>query len=191
MTGRRPKKSVIPARVLVRTLIPFAVPVLLTVTMLVIAGSSLPRDIVPGSGLKLAGLLAAMVTTLFAWRVSVRGNSDPRVRSMAGVFCVLVGLISWPVWTMGALPFVNALALQNERTVILTLDRTESTPIRLSSERHHWAWLSPTEAESGILPGRHFISEATYDSWAAARPDAVEAKAATGLLGATVIIGMR
>jgi hypothetical protein len=177
--------------VLIRSLIPFAVPVLLTIALLVIAGSSLPRDVAPGSGLKLAGLLATLLTTVLAWRVSVQGISDTRVRSVAGVLCLFVGLISWPVWSMGALPFVNALALQDERTVVMTLDRTESTPIRLSSDRNHWAWLTPTEAETGILPGRHFIPQATYDLWAAARPDSVTVQAATGLLGATVIIAIQ
>lgn len=191
MKAHRLNKPVVPARVLVLSLIPFAAPVLVTITFLLIAGSSLPRDIAPGSGLKLAGLLATLVTTGLAWRVSVQGVNDARVRNLAGVLCILIGLMGWPVWSVGALPFVNALSLQNERTIAMALDRTEATVILHSPQKHHWAWLTPKEPDAGIKPGRHFIPEATYNLWAAAKPETVYVQAGTGLLGSTVIISIR
>jgi hypothetical protein len=181
------RKPVVPARLLLLALIPFCTPVILTLGFPAIGGSSCPRDLAVGSGLELAGLVATLVTAFLAWRVSVPGISDTRVRKMAGVFCLLVGLIGWPVWSLSALPFVNAVALQNERTIAMTLDRTETTTIRLSPKLHHWAWLAPKDAGAAVSPGRYFIPEATYERWTATKPASVNLQAATGLLGATVI----
>lgn len=191
MKSRSSRKPVVPARVLMLALIPFGVPVLLTLGFLAIGGGSWSRDLAPGSGLKLAGLVATLITTVLAWRVSVRGISDLRVHKMAGAFCLFVGLISWPAWSLATLPFVNAVALQNERAISMTLDRTETTKIRRRTQLRHWAWLTPKEAGTEITPGRTFIPEATYDLWTATKPTSVSVRAATGLLGATVIIDIR
>lgn len=191
MKRLHPRKAAVPVRVLIRALLPFGVPIFLILAFLLIAGPGMPRDIAPGSGLKLAGLVATLVTTGVVMVVSVRGISERRVRGLARVLCLLVGLMAWPVWSVGVLPFVNAIALHGERTVLMTLERTEATSIKNSPEQHHWAWLTPNADGTGVSPGRHFIPKATFDLWAAEKPASVDVEVATGLLGATVVTDIR
>jgi hypothetical protein len=141
--------------------VPFVVPAVLT-ALVAFALSGWPRDIAPGSGLKFAGLVATAITSVSAWRMSVRGVGDVRARRMAAVLCGMVGLMGWPLWSAGVLPALNGVVLQNGATVWMALQQTEATPMRRSRDFHHWAVLVPVDGV-GLTGGLYYISEATYD----------------------------
>lgn len=189
MTRGRNGRSVVPGRVPGLALIPFAIPAGLS--LLIGVGLDWPRDIAPGSGLKLPGLLATALTALVAWRLSVRGLGDPRVRRLSALLCLLVALLAWPIWSVGVLPSVNGAVLRDVRTLAMRLERTEATAQRHSPDFHHWAWLVPIDAAAGIGGGRHFISKPTYDRLTAERPATVAVDVATGFLGAIVVTAIR
>lgn len=183
-------RAVLPGKALLLAVLPFALPAGVTLLLVGLAGHW-PRDIAPGSGLKLAGLVAATLTALVAWRVSVRAATAPGPRRIAAVLCLMVGLLGWPLWSMGVFPSVNGSVLRDDRTVEMTLEKIEATPQRQSRDLHHWAWLAPKTAEAGLAGGRYFVSQATYDRLSAKAPATVEVEAATGLLGAVVVLAIR
>lgn len=187
----RAGRPVVSARTLGWALVPVALPAALMVAAVGFIGGDRPGDIAPGSGLKFVGLGATALTAWVAWRLAVRGSDDRRVRKLAGLLCVMVGLIGWPLWTLGVMPAVNAAVLRDERLVEMTFERTEATKISRSLEMNHWAWLRPKVEGAGIAAGRYLVPETTYDEWSAAPPDTVELRVATGLLGATTVLELR
>lgn len=109
---------------------------------------------------------------------------------LSGLFCSMVGLLAWPVWSMGVLPSLNGASLHEPRTVVATLERTEATAKRRSRELNYWAWLVPQEGV-GLAAGRYVIREALHERLAAEAPATLEVEAATGMLGAVVVLAIR
>lgn len=182
----RPK---VPPRFFAQVLLPFAIPVLLTFVLAVFVGENWPRNMVPGSGLKLAGLIATALTSLLVWWWIIRGFADARVHKAAALVCGAVGLLGWPVWSVGILPSINGFSLGEPQAVPMTLERTESTTISKSSQRSHWAWLRPDGPGSPAKARRYFIPEDLYDDWSRQPPANVTVTIARGMLGADVVTG--
>jgi hypothetical protein len=111
----------------------------------------------------------------------------------------MVGLLAWPLWSVGVLPSVNGASLRDVVTVEMGLDRTETTNKRRSRELDHWVWLVapegqpwlPREGQPWLPAGRYFIPEATHDRLEAEGPATVTVEAAAGLLGAVVVTAIR
>ncbi|RNJ61345.1 MAG: hypothetical protein EDM03_15990 [Porphyrobacter sp. IPPAS B-1204] len=185
-TASRPKVS---PRFFALVLLPFAIPVLLTFALVAFVGEDWPRTMVPGSGLKLAGFVATALTSLLVWRLMTRGITDARVRMATVLLCGVVGLMGWPVWSVGIMPSVNGYSLGQPQTVPMVLERTESTPVSRSSQRNHWVWLRPKAPGSPAGPGRYFIPEDLYESWNRQPPGTVNVTIAEGMLGAVVVTG--
>jgi hypothetical protein len=167
--------------------LPFALPIAVTLALAGLVGEAWPRNIAPGSGLKLAGLLATAVLAYGVWWWAVRSIPDRRAQQMAAVVCGVTGLMGWPVWSVGIMPSINGMALEPEQSVTMILERTESTSIKQSRERHHWAWLQPALPGSAAGAGRYFIPEAVYQRWSMENPRNVRVSIAEGLLGAQVV----
>ena len=170
-----------------KLLMPFAIPILLTFTLLIFVGESWPRNIAPGSGLKMPGFCAAMLTSLIVWFLITRSIADRRVQKMAALICGVTGLMGWPVWSVGVMPSLNGLSLGPQEALQMTLERTEVTTVSRSRALNHWAWLRP-EAQNPRAPaGRYFIPEEIYQRWDYRRPSTVTVTIAQGLLGAQVV----
>ncbi|MFM5906381.1 MAG: hypothetical protein ACKOPO_02130 [Novosphingobium sp.] len=182
----RPK---VPAGFILKLALPFAIPIVVTLAMVLLVGERWPRNIVPGAGLKLAGLGATALTGYAVWRHAVSRFADERVHKFAAALCTVTALMGWPVWTVGPLPSINGAMLRDERDVTMVLERTETTFKSKSRELYHWAWLKPAGLESDAPAGRYFIPEGIYQSWSAKHPATVRLTLARGLLGADVSIG--
>jgi hypothetical protein len=185
VTKDRTSRPDVPPRFFAGLLLPFAVPMVLTAALVIVVGESWPRQIAPGSGLKLAGLGASALTTILVWHRVTHGIADRRVRKMAALICGMVGLLGWPVWSVGILPSINGASLGPATTQRMVLERTDSTPVSRSRARNHWAWLRSGDARAD----RYFISEELYTRWNSQRPDTVTVTIAPGLLGAEVVTG--
>lgn len=185
----RSARKAIPGRMLAWAFLPFAVPVGLA--LILVLGTPFPREIAPGSGLKLAGLVATLLTAMAAWRIAVAGVADPAARRLGAAFALMVGLFAWPVWSVGVLPSVNGALLQDRRTVEMLVERTEATKQRRSRALNHWVWLVPPEGETGLVRGRIFIDAQTYERLSAGIGAPVRVDLATGLLGAVVVDAVR
>jgi hypothetical protein len=189
MKNARLSRPIVPPSFFAKLLLPFALPILLTFALVLTVGESWPRNIAPGSGLKLWGLCAAALTTLLVWRFATRGIADNRVHKMAAIICSGVGLLGWPAWTVGVLPSINGISLGSEETVRMTLERMEVTTVSRSRDLNHWAWLRSEALDSPLEAGRYFIPEETYADWNILPPRSVTVTTATGLLGARVVTG--
>ena len=189
MARKKTERPVVPGRVFLLALLPFAIPA--GFTLLLALGFNWPRDLAPGSGLKLAGFVATAATALAVWGYSVRGLDDRQARGMAALFCAVVGLMAWPLWSMGVLPSVNGAVVRDPFAVEMALERTEATTMQRSPEFNHWAWLAAVPVHSALQGGRYFIPKATYDRLEAERPATVTVDGGTGLLGAVVVTAIR
>ena len=189
MTKTKASRPIVPPTFFVKLLLPFAIPMLLTVALVIIVGESWPRNIAPGSGLKMWGFGASALTSLIGWRFITRSIGDMRVHKVAAVICAVVGVMGWPVWTVGVLPSVNGFSLGRQETVRMTLTRTEITTISRSRAVNHWAWMRPEAPTARAKAGRYFISEQTYQRWNDQRPSTVNITVSKGLLGAQVVTG--
>lgn len=187
MNKSRSHRPNVPPRYFAQLMLPFVVPSVLTLALVLLVGEHWPRNIAPGSGLKLAGLLASAMTTLGAWFVATRHLPDHRVHQMAAVVCGMTGLMGWPVWSVGIMPSVNGMTLGPEQAVTMILERTEQTPVSRSRAHYHWAWLLPASIDAEAGAGRYFIQEATYTRWNDEKPGTVTVTVAKGLLGALVV----
>lgn len=170
-----------------KLLLPFAIPMLLTAALVIFVGESWPRNIAPGSGLKAPGFGVAVLTSLIVWQFTTRTVTDKRAHKMAVLMCCLVGLMGWPVWSVGVLPSVNGFSLGPRESVRMALVRTEITPVSRSRLVNHWAWLRPESPNARAAAGRYFISKETYQRWHDQRPDTVTLTLAQGLLGAQIV----
>ena len=81
MARKKTERPVVPGRVFLLALLPFAIPA--GFTLLLALGFNWPRDLAPGSGLKLAGFVATAATALAVWGYSVRGLDDRQARGRA------------------------------------------------------------------------------------------------------------
>jgi len=177
----------VPPTFFAKLLTPFAVPILLTFALVIFVGESWPRNIAPGSGLKMPGFGAAVLTSLIVWHLTTRSIADRRAHKMAALICGVVGLMGWPVWSLGVLPSVNGLSLGPQETLQMALERTEVTTVSRSEDLNHWAWLRPEAPNSRAQAGRYFIPEGIYQQWNNRRPSTVTITIAKGLLGAQVV----
>jgi hypothetical protein len=189
MQKSRTPPTIVPPRFFALLVLPLAIPMLLTLALLLSLGEAWPRTIAPGSGLKLFGLCASALTCLMAWRLAIRGIADRRAHKMVALLCGVVGLIGWPVWSVGVLPSVNGFHLGSEEAERMMLERTEVTAVSRSSDRNHWAWLRPERTVSKARQGRYFISEELFTRWNRERPGSVTVRIAQGTLGAQVVTG--
>lgn len=189
MTKSQTSRPIVPPTFFVKLLLPFATPMLLTVALVVFVGESWPRNIAPGSGLKAQGFVASALTSLIVWRFITHSVGDERVHRMAAVTCGVVGLMGWPVWTVGVLPSVNGYRIGAQETFRMTLMRTEITTVSRSRAVNHWAWLQPVVPTERAKAGRYFISEQTYQGWHDQRPGTVNVSISKGLLGADIVTG--
>lgn len=189
MTQARAPRPVVLPRFFLTVALPFAIPALVTIALIVTVGESWPRNLPPGSGLKLAGFLATALTALLVWRYATRDLADNRVRKAAALLCGVTALIGWPVWSVGVMPSVNGSSLGEAQTVRMVFERTETTTISRSKRLNHWAWLRPETPATPLQAGRYFIPEGIYQSWSRAQPATVEVTIAKGALGAEVITG--
>jgi len=184
---RQSRRTIVPPSFFPKLALPFALPIAITLALVVLVGEAWPRNIAPGSGLKLAGLLATAVLAYGVWWWAVRSIPDRRAHRMAALVCGVTGLMGWSVWSVGIMPSINGMALGPEQTVTMTLERTEATSIKNSRKQHHWAWLQPASPGSAAGDGRYFIPEATYQRWNEENPRSVRVTIAEGLLGAQVV----
>jgi hypothetical protein len=188
MANTRSSRPKLPTGLLLKPLLPFALPMVATFALVLLVGDRWPRDIAPGSGLKLAGLAATMATAFGVWRYAVRGVEDERVGRVVALLCAVTGLMGWPVWTTGVLPSVNGARLGSERTVRMDLERLETTTKSKSRGLYHWAWLAARDGEDALASGRYFLSETVYDTWQKTDPAEVHVTVARGFLGAQVVM---
>jgi len=182
-------RPVVRPSLLAKVVLPMAIPALFTLGLALTVGNSWPRTIAPGSSLKLAGLVATAVTAAAIWRHIAAASPDPRVGKMAGVLCLVTGLMGWPVWSAGVLPSINGIALDQPQTVRMGFVRTEQTTISRSRERNHWVWLNADRARGELPAGRYLITAELDRQWTGTPPQAVVVTIARGLLGAQVITG--
>lgn len=189
MTKIRIPRASVPQSLFGKVLLPFALPILLTFALLLLVGNHWPRDIAPGSGLKLAGLCATAITAFVVWRNAIARVDDHKARTFAALLCAVTGLMGWPVWSVGVLPSLNGAVLRNQSTVRMTLERTEVTHKSKSRELYYWAWLK-ADRDNGVAgSGRYFISREIYERLEKASPATVDVTVAQGLLGAQIVRG--
>jgi hypothetical protein len=189
MKDAHASRTIVPPSFFAKLMLPFAIPMLVTLALVLLVGESWPRNIAPGSGLKLAGFVATALTGAMVWHRITRSIADRRAHKMAALVCAVTGLMGWPVWSVGVLPSVNGIRLGPPEAVRMALERTEVTTVSKSSQLNHWAWLQPASPGPEAEAGRYFIPEATYQQWASERPRTVTVTFARGLLGARVVVG--
>lgn len=189
MKRTRSQRFAAPPSLFVKAMLPFAAPILLTFALVLLIGNHWPRDIAPGSGLKLAGLVTTAMTAFGVWRYSIAQLSAPKLRKFAAVLCAVTALLGWPVWSVGVLPSVNGAIVRGQSTVRMTLERTEVTHASKSRELYHWAWLKPYRNDAVIGSGRYFISEDVYNRLEKTSPATVGVTVGQGLLGARIVLG--
>ncbi len=189
MTRPAPLHPPIKAGFFVGAALPFIIPMLVTLALVLSVGEAWPRQIAPGSGLKLAGLIATGLTALAVFAAITVRHSQARLRKGAAVLCAITGLMGWPVWSVGVLPSINGASLGPEIAVAMVLERTEMTAASRSKTRYHWAWLRPLGAAAPVDAGRYFVPVDLYDRWNANPPARVSMRTAQGQLGAVVVTG--
>lgn len=185
---RRPD---LPVAFVWRMFLPFAAPFFLTLLLVFTIGESWPRDIAPGSGLKLAGLIFTALTARWAWQSIEKTFDDARVHKFGAVVCAVTGLMGWPVWTTGVLPSVNGVWLGEPQTTVMRLDRLDVTRPSKGPGFYYWAWLDPRDPDSAVERGRYFIPEEVYQRWSAPKPAEVRVVHARGTFGAEVVLRYR
>jgi hypothetical protein len=178
----------VPPSFFVSLILPLLVPMALTLILIFLVGESWPRTIAPGSGLKLVGLGTTAFTSLLAWKIAIRGLSDARARKAGALLAATTGLMGWPIWSVGFLPSINGFSVEDQRSVRMTLQRTQATPVSRSRQLNYWAWLKPANPTALAGEGRYFIPEETYRRWASEHPKEVTLQIAQGLLGARVVV---
>lgn len=189
MNNRKVSRAAVPPGFIVKLMLPFALPIAVTLLLVVFVGEAWPRNIAPGSGLKLAGLVATVITSLMVWRVAVSGIADRRARRFAALIAGVAGLMGWPVWSVGVLPSVNGASLGPVQTVAMALERTETSTVSRSRRLNRWAWLHPASPDSPVPAGRYFIPEEAFARWNENHAHSVSVTVANGLLGAQVVTG--
>ena len=187
-TGHEQSRENVPPSFFVSLVLPFFVPFALTLVLIAFVGESWPRNLVPGSGLKLIGLIATALTSLLSWKIAMRGVNDIRAHKATALLVTITGLMGWPVWTVGFLPSINGIQVKDQRAVPMILERTETTTVSRSRKRNHWAWLQPVNRGSMASKGRYFITEETYERWRQEKPREIELIVGRGLLGAQLVV---
>ena len=190
-SAKAARRASAPPGLFLRIAVPFALPFALPLLILITVGESWPRDIAPGSGLKLAGLIASAATAAFVWRAITGLFEDERIHRFAAIGCAVTALMGWPVWTTGVLPSINGARLGTAQVQEMRLARIEITRPSKRPGFYYWAWPKPTSPDAAIAGGRYFIPEDTYQRWRPAKPATVRVTHAPGLLGAEVVTEFR
>ncbi|MBK9004565.1 MAG: hypothetical protein IPM41_12090 [Sphingomonadales bacterium] len=189
MEPSRPRRIAVPASFVAKLMLPFVVPIVITMAVALLIGERWPRTIAPGSGLKFAGFCATVLCCVLVWRFAIGDIADRRTHKFAALLCVATGLLGWPVWSMGMLPSVNGYRLDKEQVLTMTLERTEITRQSKSAIRNHWAWLRTDDPAASAVSGRYYIPEHVHADWTRRGTGPVRIKIARGLLGAQVVTG--
>ena len=184
-------RPVLPASFPAVALLPFFIPILLTLLLVLTVGEGWPRNLAAGAGLKLPGLIVAGAVATLVWRRVVRAVDDGRARRFAGLLCAVTGLMSWPVWTVGVLPSLNGAMPGETRSTTMQLERLDITRPSKGNGYYHWAVLRAARAGTVPASGRYFIPEHVYRQWNARRPATVTLVHARGALGAEVVTAYR
>ncbi|MFN4135678.1 MAG: hypothetical protein ACK4G2_08505 [Novosphingobium sp.] len=191
MDERRNRHGKGPARNLPwQVMLPFVLPFLLTLALIVIIGEAWPRQIAPGSGLKFEGLIASALTAALVWHRTTRRHDQRPFRILVGGLCTLTGLMGWPVWTLGILPSINGSVLLDERETTMRLAGLETSRKTRQRGLYHWARVEPVILAPPVKAGRLFIAEDVWQRLASSRPATVRVRYADGLLGERVILGL-
>ncbi|MFN3469545.1 MAG: hypothetical protein ACK4UL_04535 [Novosphingobium meiothermophilum] len=192
MDERRNRHGKRPARNLPwQIMLPFALPFMLTLALIVTIGEAWPRQIAPGSGLKFEGLIASTLTAALVWHRTARQHDQRHFRILVGCLCAVTGMMGWPVWTLGILPSINGSILHDERESTMRLAGLETSQKTRQRGLYHWARVEPLIQAPPIAAGRLFIAEDMWQRLARSRPDTVRVRYADGLLGERVILGLR
>ena len=190
-TGTKEKAPPETQSILLLGISPFALSILVTFLVFLIAGNRIPRQLVPGASLALPGLtLSGLVFLAVAW---VMRNRTPhaKLRKFGALLAGVCTLMSAPVWTIGVLPTVNGLATGSVASTVMHLEKLETTTVSKSRRLNHWAHLRPLGSGAPLSGGRYFVSQADYTAWQESRPRTITVNHATGLLGAETVIGFR
>ena len=122
MSRKQASRVSVPPSFFPKLMLPFFLPAILTFVLMFTVGESWPRNIAPGSGLKLWGFGATAVTALLAWRYAIRGIADPRAHKMAAAVEVQVILLTLMIEQvihqqepMGVLAVVAATMVMEEQ----------------------------------------------------------------------------
>lgn len=172
---------------LLAVLVPFALPMAVTLLLAIVAGDRFPRDLAAGSSLALHGFAVTILVASIGLLSVSRRLADPQARKFALLLSGLVSLMAWPVWTIGALPSVNGMMLGQLETTTMRLKGLEETYASSHRQFYHWARLEPDQPGSPLGAGRYFILPDTYERWRRTAQSTTQVRHATGLLGAEVV----
>jgi hypothetical protein len=180
----------LPASFMLKTALPFVLPVALAVIIFLTVGETWPSSIAPGSGLTLPGLIASATFATLAWRIAGRAFGDERVSKFAAIICAATGLMGWPIWTIGVLPNINGAILDHEQFAPMRFGRLDVSRPKGGSPDYS-VWLEPVHPGGRIDGGRHYISEEVYQRLESQKPVAIRVAHSRGLLGAVVVTDYR
>ncbi len=179
-------------RVLLWCLLPFAGPIVLSIALVLLSalGPPLPT-LAPGQGWRLAAPGATAALLGWLW---VRGRVDhatqrPDWRKAAAWLSLVTSLLGWPVWTLGAMQWVNGRFTGDLQATPVPLQGLSTTPRKNSRVPYHWAHL-PGDAATGLPAGKYLLDSGHHAAWTAQPPATVTVHHARGLLGARVVAGL-
>jgi hypothetical protein len=181
----------LPASFLLKTALPFVLPVALTVIILLTVGETWPRSIAPGSGLILPGLIPSAMFATLAWRIAGRAFEDQNVSKFAAIICAATGLMGWPIWTIGVLPSINGAILDHEQFAPMYLGRLDVSRPKGGGSPSYSVRLEPVHPGGPIDGGRYYISKEVYLRLESQQPVAIRVAHSRGLLGAVVVTDYR
>lgn len=175
---------------MLKTALPFVLPVALAVIIFLTVGENWPRSNAPGSGLTLPSLIASAMFATLAWRIAGRAFGDERVSKFAAIICAATGLMGWPIWTIGVLPNINGAILDHEQFAPMRLGRLDVSRPKGGSPDYS-VWLEPVHPGGRIDGGRHYISEEVYQRLESQKPVAIRVAHSRGVFGAVVVTDHR
>ena len=184
----------LPATFLLKTALPFVLPVALTFIFVILhtVGKGWPISIAPGSGLMFPGLIASAMFSTLAWRITGGHFDDKQVRKLAAIICAVTGLMGWPIWTKGVLPSINGAFLGQEHVEPMRLGKLDvSRPKGGRGSPNYSVGLEPVHPGGAIDGGRYYISEEVYQRLESQKPVAISVAHARGVLGAVVVTDYR
>ena len=137
---------------------PIAGWVLITIALALLQPAGLPRLMPPGEGLAWQGLVVTLLVTAGVVWQQWRSTTDPSERKVLAGLALAVGLMAWPIVTLGPLPSLNGARLSDTRTTPMQLARLSTSPQKRSREPFHWAHPQPHPAAATLRGVRYFIA---------------------------------